>query len=224
MGTDKFAGRTPILVNVPLYGVVDVYALLNDNARLEKELHLERQVSTVMDAKWTPSRPVPPQLAKVLEMVVAEYHRAKAKHGEMTMDGTMTGDRVRDDALRLAALMEEVGEVAHELTYDSQPEGVEGGQLGRLLKEMVQVGNVAVTWASALVPGPAAQMPAVPMERFIAGTLTTARLAQPQEAYETGSTVRVPPGTCGVMVPKEKLRAVFAAMQAPEPRRAAHEE
>lgn len=121
---------------------------------LQSELRAEKQVGVALDSEWTPSRPAtPPQLRAALGAVVAEYWRAKVKHGDMTMDGPMTGT-ASDDMLRLACLMEEVGEVAHELTYDSQPEGVEGGAAGRLFKELIQVGNLALTWASALVPGP----------------------------------------------------------------------
>lgn len=100
--------------------------------------------------------PCPPQLETTVQAFIAEYWRAKHKHGEMTMDGKMTGNAAADTVLRLAALMEEVGEVATELTYDGAAEGagVEGGQLGRLMKELIQVMNVAGTWHSYLVPGP----------------------------------------------------------------------
>lgn len=132
-------------------------------AALEVELMLEKQVSACIDANWVPLAPVPPQLVATIRAFIEEYHRAKAKHGEMTMDGTMTGNAAADTVLRLAALMEEVGEVATELTYDGAPEGVEGGQIGRLMKELIQVMNVAGTWHSYLVPGPVAQTaPAAP--------------------------------------------------------------
>ena len=77
----------------------------------------------------------------VIAGLVAEYDRAKAKHGENTLDGTES-----NDLRRLAALVEEVGEVAELLTYDkARMHGAE-----RLRAELVQVANVAVTWASIL--------------------------------------------------------------------------
>ena len=114
--------------------------------RLEEELRIERQVGVALDSEWVPTlpRPVPPQLQRVLQMLVNEYWRAKDKHGEMTMDGTMTGNPAEDTLLRLAALAEEFGEVAQELTYDK-------GTPGALVKELIQVANVAATWGSYLV-------------------------------------------------------------------------
>jgi NTP pyrophosphatase (non-canonical NTP hydrolase) len=79
----------------------------------------------------------------VIADVTAEYDRAKAKHGENTLDGPRS-----NDLLRLAALVEEVGEVAHELTYDQ--EGNPEERAARLRAELIDVANVAVTWASIL--------------------------------------------------------------------------
>jgi ABC-type hemin transport system ATPase subunit len=87
------------------------------------------------DAAQAPS----PVLA-VLNDVVAEYARAKAKHGEMTLDGPAASD-----VLRLAALVEEVGEVGTALSYDR-------GSTANLYAELVQVANVAITWAAHLLP------------------------------------------------------------------------
>jgi hypothetical protein len=85
-------------------------------------------------------------------MVVDEYWRAKAKHGEMTMDGVMLGKATANTVLRLACLMEEVGEVARALTYDNEKETDEAAA-AHLIEELVQVANVAVTWASYLQAG-----------------------------------------------------------------------
>jgi hypothetical protein len=70
--------------------------------------------------------------------VVDEYLRAKAKHGDMTLDGPTA-----TDVHRLAALIEEVGEVGRAMTYDQD-------HAGPLADELVQVANVAITWASYL--------------------------------------------------------------------------
>jgi hypothetical protein len=86
---------------------------------------------------------------------MAEYTRAKLKHGESTLDSPLAGDLVR-----LAALVEEVGEAASELTYDRSRTYVTT-QTGagvpvtespsqRLRRELIQVANVALTWASIL--------------------------------------------------------------------------
>lgn len=74
----------------------------------------------------------------LLDDVEREYTRAKNKHGEYTLDGELISDQQR-----LAALMEEVGEVARALTYDQD-------HAEELIKELVQVANVALTWASYL--------------------------------------------------------------------------
>lgn len=74
----------------------------------------------------------------ILDAVVTEYHRAKAKHGEFTLDGPAISD-----LQRLAALTEETGEVARALTYDKD-------HASELFKELIQVANVALTWASLL--------------------------------------------------------------------------
>jgi hypothetical protein len=93
----------------------------------------------------------------IIQLVLAEYTRVKQKHGEHTLDGALS-----NDLLRLAALVEEVGEAAHELTYDrahvyTHVKAMDGtGEIvtlsrdERLQKELIQVANVALTWASIL--------------------------------------------------------------------------
>lgn len=68
-----------------------------------------------------------------------EATRAHLKHGEHSMLGAgyTSGDR-------LAILMEEVGEVAHELTYD------QSGDQAALMSELVQVAAMAATWIEFL--------------------------------------------------------------------------
>jgi hypothetical protein len=86
------------------------------------------------------------RIAPELRAVAEEYHRAKQKHGEFTMDGKMGHDVIinpSNNLLRLAALMEEVGEVSEHFTYDKVDDP-------GLRKELIQVANVALTWASIL--------------------------------------------------------------------------
>lgn len=77
-----------------------------------------------------------------LDDLVTEYHHARAKHGPYSLDGNEI-----DDVRRLAALMEEVGEVAREMTYDHRDEP---GATARLRRELLQVANVGLTWATVL--------------------------------------------------------------------------
>jgi NTP pyrophosphatase (non-canonical NTP hydrolase) len=87
-------------------------------------------------------------ISGVVAAVLSEYERAKAKHGENTLDGAAS-----NDLLRLAALVEEVGEVAELLTYDNLAPGnteQEKHRLTSLKAELIQVANVCVTWASIL--------------------------------------------------------------------------
>jgi hypothetical protein len=78
-----------------------------------------------------------------LSAIQAEATRAHLKHGEHSMLGKKysSGDR-------LAILVEEVGEVAHELTYDSGGPG--GGRRDELVKELIQVAAMAATWVEFL--------------------------------------------------------------------------
>lgn len=80
-----------------------------------------------------------------LSAVQAEATRAHLKHGEYSMLGPhySSGDR-------LAILVEEVGEVAHELTYDQGGPGVGEGRRDELVKELIQVAAMALTWVEHL--------------------------------------------------------------------------
>ena len=80
--------------------------------------------------------------ALTLSAIQAEATRAYLKHGEHSMLGTCysAGDR-------LAILMEEVGEVAHELTYD------QSGDKDELVKELIQVAAMAASWVEYLEGG-----------------------------------------------------------------------
>lgn len=83
-----------------------------------------------------------------LAAIQAEATRAHLKHGDRSMLGPhyTSGDR-------LAILMEEVGEVAHELTYDQG--GLEGGRRDELVKELIQVAAMAASWVEVLEGRPA---------------------------------------------------------------------
>src|ERR1035441_490252 len=77
-----------------------------------------------------------------LNAIQAEATRAHLRHGENSMMGTRysSGDR-------LAILVEEVGEVAHELTYDQDADR------DKLVKELIQVSAMAATWVEFLEGG-----------------------------------------------------------------------
>lgn len=72
--------------------------------------------------------------------VSAEYLRAKERHGEHCIDGSAYDTNEQ----RLAVLMEEVGKVAHSLTYDS------GEGQDDLYKELIQVATMALGFAKAV--------------------------------------------------------------------------
>lgn len=198
--------------------------------KLKEELRLERQVSATMDARWTPPPRTPPQLAAVLQAVVDEYFRAKAKHGEKTMDGpgytseqrlailVEEGGEVSEEVAN-AALQAIIGRVGHALTYD-QP-GVEGGHLGRLLKELVQVAAMAVTWGSVLVPGKAAEQPAEPQKLAEVAPGATVFFyddpAVPVAVTGAGSQVKVTDQMVALMVPRDQLGEVIDRMGWAEP-------
>lgn len=76
--------------------------------------------------------------AMVLNDVAEEMQRARDKHGDYSLDGPGM-----DDLMRLAALVEECGEVGRAMTYDMD-------HSGGLRKELIQVANVALTWATIL--------------------------------------------------------------------------
>lgn len=71
-----------------------------------------------------------------------ERIRAHAKHGA---NGNSREDANWTDAEWLPILVEEIGEVAHELTYDA-------GQMAKsnLRKELVQVAAMACAWIAAI--------------------------------------------------------------------------
>lgn len=69
-----------------------------------------------------------------------EYDLAVLKHPGMTLDAnTPTDDQ------RLAALVEELGEVARALTYDRD-------HAGELTREIAQLGALAAAWAVRFTP------------------------------------------------------------------------
>ena len=80
--------------------------------------------------------------------IQAEATRAHLRHGEYSMLGEhySSGDR-------LAILVEEVGEVAHELTYDQGGPGVGAGRRPELVKELIQVAAMAASWIEVLEGG-----------------------------------------------------------------------
>ena len=71
-----------------------------------------------------------------MDAVQAEALRAVSKHGIHVISGPEY-----TDCDRLAILMEEVGEVAHELTYD------QARDKDKLVKELIQVATMAAMWA-----------------------------------------------------------------------------
>ena len=81
-----------------------------------------------------------------LDAIQAEATRAHLKHGDRSMLGLSY-----TDSDRLAILVEEVGEVAHELTYDQGllvPDSPE--HRDKLVKELIQVAAMAATWIEHL--------------------------------------------------------------------------
>jgi NTP pyrophosphatase (non-canonical NTP hydrolase) len=101
-----------------------------------------------------------------LDAVLAESMKAEAKHG---FEKTLRNPDL-SVALKLAALMEEVGEVAEMLTYDKGPETYIAPQYRAdpspdeieaalanwrddFVKELIQVANVALAWAESVGKG-----------------------------------------------------------------------
>ncbi len=80
-----------------------------------------------------------------LTAIQAEAARAHLKHGEHSMLG-----KCYSPSDRLAILVEEVGEVAHELTYDQGGPGVGQFDRDRLVKELIQVAAMAASWIEQL--------------------------------------------------------------------------
>lgn len=87
-----------------------------------------------------------------LQAVRAESIRAHLKHKD---HGGSIFDPNMSTMAKLAALVEEVGEVGRALTYD----GDEGKD--HLVKELIQVANVALTWVESLETSTAVNDPAV---------------------------------------------------------------
>jgi hypothetical protein len=87
---------------------------------------------------------LPDRLRVATDDLLIEYRRARAKHGAYSLDGSEINDRQR-----IAALVEEVGEVARLLTYDHDGPDSET----ELYRELIQVANVAVTWATVVHRG-----------------------------------------------------------------------
>lgn len=77
-----------------------------------------------------------------LDAIQAEATRAYLKHGDHSMFG-----RQYTAHERLAILLEEVGEVAHELTYDQR------NDRDKLVKELIQVAAMAASWVEYLEGG-----------------------------------------------------------------------
>ncbi len=74
-----------------------------------------------------------------LSAVRAESIRAHVKHGDQSLlNPSMPA------VLKLAALVEECGEVGRALTYDN------GGDRDHLVKELIQVASVALSWVESL--------------------------------------------------------------------------
>lgn len=78
-----------------------------------------------------------------LSAIQAEATRARLKHGEHSMLGEKYSS-----GERLAILVEEVGEVAHELTYD------QSGDRDKLVRELIQVAAMAASWVEFLEGDP----------------------------------------------------------------------
>ena len=79
---------------------------------------------------------------RTLAAIQAEATRAYLLHGTDSMLGPE-----QTSGQRLAILVEEVGEVAHELTYD---QGGRDGRRDELVKELIQVAAMAASWVQWL--------------------------------------------------------------------------
>jgi len=83
----------------------------------------------------------------VYDEVHAERNRAHAKHGAK---GNSRENAHWTDKEWLPILMEELGEAAHELTYDAY-----GGHRARLRAELIQVAAMSAAWIDAIDRGDA---------------------------------------------------------------------
>ena len=79
----------------------------------------------------------------VYDAVHAERERAHKKHGAK---GNSREDALWHDREWLPILVEEVGEVAHLLTYDADPHEI----VPKLRGELVQVAAMACAWIAAI--------------------------------------------------------------------------
>ena len=81
----------------------------------------------------------------VYDEVHAERNSAHTKHGAK---GNSRENATWNEGEWLAVIVEEVGEVAHELTYDTERSTVEKAQ--RMHDELVQVAAMACAWIDSL--------------------------------------------------------------------------
>jgi len=90
--------------------------------------------------------------ASVYMDIQAERQRAHEKHGAA---GNSRENAHWADSEWLPILMEELGEVAHELTYDSRYDIVDGADAMRmaLRAELIQVAAMAAAWIDAIDRG-----------------------------------------------------------------------
>lgn len=80
---------------------------------------------------------LPARLVRAAEAMSREYAIMQVKHRDHAVDGAAS-----TDFDRLATLVEEAGEVARTFTYDAEA--------GKRRQELLQLANVALTWASLL--------------------------------------------------------------------------
>jgi hypothetical protein len=117
-------------------------AELREQAATVADREPDDALATGLRVSGTPASPRLALSEITLAAIQAEATRAVAMHGDHSMPGPhyTPGDR-------LAILMEEVGEVAHELTYD-QP-----GDRDKLVRELIQVAAMAASWVEFLEGG-----------------------------------------------------------------------
>jgi hypothetical protein len=85
-------------------------------------------------------------VSMVYRDVHAERERAHAKHGA---NGNSREETMWTNAEWLPILMEELGEAAHELTYDVDRDN----RSARLRAELIQVAAMACAWIDAIDDG-----------------------------------------------------------------------
>lgn len=89
-----------------------------------------------------------------LTAIQAEATRAHIRHADHSMLSP-----AYTSGQRLAILVEEVGEVAHELTYDAGGPGVGEGRRDELVRELIQVAAMAASWVEMLEGVPLPDIP-----------------------------------------------------------------